>query len=713
MKTNKPLQAKSTEGMLKSVLPPSFRIVSDKTSNGYKFINLLYGVEIDQSRAILDQVYNNAFLNSMDLGEYATLYDVVISGVPSGSYIISEEGIPIKITDQFEFNYGEPTRLSYNDELTLSGVIESGTYLNILGLEYLRSGVSGSGYFLITKDITQKDSYIDSSYSVYRVGINRTGEITNYSGMNPGILTQDFDNTGRYEILNPIREDYLKKLYPLTRDVVISGITYTIDHYEPYHGYLDANGTIIANIDYDSDFYYNDNGDKVYYRSSLNNPYGSGNYSSSYLVLEHIPISGTLKVYDIDNLNISGGAIEILNTGTNLYTLQYSGFNIDGQGSFDPIYVGYDAIVPSGRGFITEGQTADFYKTISWDYLYDGTQYNTQTRQWDIVTSGNLINLIRINNPETRYLIEYKYEDFGKVKYITSLESTRYVRLHTTDPIYSIDNNLSNIEEIPYDFTKDTSIEKQAISFDGWKIRPGSTLTRIDFNLPVLNGGFRSLGRTTNNLQYEMVGYTNEIVPKISNRTVHYSYDFTTSIGTNKETDYTGTCDMDWTYSGVYKRVYSVFENRIGKKLMYQGDECYYNIPSGYYNDNMKISLQFKVPYEQDFTIMEYWYSPRYIKLESSGTRMILTSNNVKYYFNSAIEYTKELSYILKHTWNEETRDLNYDLYVSKNNELYRRIKGTRSENSTDFDYDNTWIKLFKNCDITLGKFEIYTEQNG
>ena len=60
MITRSPIQAKNTERILKAVIPEEFKIVNDKSSNGYKFINLLYGAEIDQGLSVLKDVYNNS-----------------------------------------------------------------------------------------------------------------------------------------------------------------------------------------------------------------------------------------------------------------------------------------------------------------------------------------------------------------------------------------------------------------------------------------------------------------------------------------------------------------------------------------------------------------------------------------------------------------------------------------------------------------------------
>jgi len=67
MNLKQPIQAQCTDRLLRSVLPEHFKMVSDKTSNGYKYINLLYGAEFDYTGTALKEVYNHSFITSIDL----------------------------------------------------------------------------------------------------------------------------------------------------------------------------------------------------------------------------------------------------------------------------------------------------------------------------------------------------------------------------------------------------------------------------------------------------------------------------------------------------------------------------------------------------------------------------------------------------------------------------------------------------------------------
>lgn len=132
IRTRRPTQAKSTDRMLRSILPQHFKIVEDKSSNGYKFMNLLYGAEADEARDRLQEVYNNSYLETMDFSEDGALYEVYISGIPYGGYLNASGDVPIKIVNRTnepnieEFYSGDPTRLIVRPVVDISGIIPAG-----------------------------------------------------------------------------------------------------------------------------------------------------------------------------------------------------------------------------------------------------------------------------------------------------------------------------------------------------------------------------------------------------------------------------------------------------------------------------------------------------------------------------------------------------------------------------------------------------------
>jgi hypothetical protein len=60
MRSKHPVQAKSTPNLLR-ILPRQFKMVNDKTSNGYKYTNLLYGAEIDECNDRVKTLYDSLF----------------------------------------------------------------------------------------------------------------------------------------------------------------------------------------------------------------------------------------------------------------------------------------------------------------------------------------------------------------------------------------------------------------------------------------------------------------------------------------------------------------------------------------------------------------------------------------------------------------------------------------------------------------------------
>jgi len=225
------------------------------------------------------------------------------------------------------------------------------------------------------------------------------------------------------EIIYPIDGVTLSGEYPLTREVIDdSGIIQNIDHYTPFHGWTrDETGTVIAIVDYSGEYYYDNTGKKVYYRTAYNNPYGYNNYNVAYLDLANIPISGTLKVFDIDILDISGNATEIPSSGKVLYYYKSPKMFLgdasgDLSAKFDPIYLGYESIVPSGQGFSPnmEGSGCSLYKTTSWNYLHEGAKLDDGSLSY-IDGTGLITNKIMISGYHSRYLVEYKYKIYEKL----------------------------------------------------------------------------------------------------------------------------------------------------------------------------------------------------------------------------------------------------------------------------------------------------------
>jgi len=726
MKTTKPIQAKSTESIIKAILP-DFRIANDKTSNGYKFINLLYGVEVDQAKEYLQHVYNNSFLETMDLTDTGELYEVFLSGIPNSGYLNSSS-IPIKITNWnsagngAEFYDGCPTRVIKQDVVDISGIILCG---HIVGLNYFRSNISGYGYFLINTDIDTQQ-YLNTSGSSWKINLDNVGNILSYSGSWPAIGTVDYDSLGKDEILFPLKSGYLSKTYPLTRRIKDdSGIYWDIDHYEPYLGWIrNVDQEVVALNNYSNDYEYNVDGKKIWHRTAFNNPYGCNNYTTEYLTLKNSPISGTIKLYDIDILTDNGTATLIPSTGIDIYKLQSSGMFVgDGSGTFDPVYVGYNSTVPTNRGFgLIEGSAANYILSTSWSHLPDSGYIDEETMQY-VEGSGELGKIIKIVNPYSRYMVEYNFKKFNRAKYITSLESNGYVSYSTDTPTYSIETIYNNEEKLEFEFTKDPSFgleRSKYITFDGWKIRPYSTISKIDFNIPILV----SSGPLTDFLVVQgmktKIGY-GDFVPDISvERTYAIDCNFSKviNLGTVTEEDYSGNDNLLTFFKTGSNRIYR-FPNitNYSKRIKYYSNESYYYINNKtFLKDNTFFRFNFRSYSPQILTLMELTEANtgNYITIQISenGILSIISKGVEQVYSFDKFLFNNEFNDLIIRYYPDPNWTNNPIFEVYKKGRLgYDKLKTFTKETETET-ISTTNLHLYKNCNIDAGLFQIYYETN-
>lgn len=727
MRTRNPIQAKSTEQALRAVLPESFKMVNDKSSNGYKYMNLLFGVEADQAKLFFQEVYSNSFFPTMDFGVSDTLYEVYLSGITNQQYLnTTVSGIPIKIVSSTspggdaEFWQGDPTRLVYLTNKDIgSGLIASG---RIIGLNYFRLTPSGNGYFLINTDIDQGEyySYRDTGSSSWKLDLNTTGLITNTSGYWPGVFTQSYEVAGVDEVLTPKGSGYLSSHYPLTRRVLDdSGVYWNIDAYEPYHGWVrDPYWSVVAKVDYPGDYFYDGDGEKCYFRVALNNPYGSGNYATEYLPLQHIPISGTLKVYDIDILDTSGNATEIPSAGKTLYSLQ-SNLLLTGSGKFDPIYVGYDSTVPDTYTFgAIAGSGANVLLTTSWEYQREGSHLDEGSHQW-VEGSGRITNLIKITNPYSRYLVEYKYKEFDEAKYITSLEASRYVSFDTLNPIYTT-KATGILEQIPYEFTRDPSYASEKaryLTFDGWEIRPNSRLTLVDFNLPVFVGeGDATLGSFQTRKEY--IGYSPDFVPIYypSRTTVLYCpFDNAVSLGTCTEDDLSGSGNtLEW-YDDSGNSLWRIaIDGAYGKATRYIGGSGYfYKDGVDFMKDATSFLFEFRLHTKADATLMVLSQATdnRYIKVDVQKNGMIyITSNGNDIQCRYRFAFDNKMKGLLIKAYKDEnfTSGLNYKIYVKDTDFWEKQTFFIRD--TTETTISPTYLHVLQNATMDMKSFKIWHE---
>lgn len=763
MNTKLPIQAKSTERILKAILPQEFKIVNDKNSNGYKFINLLYGVEIDEVRSILKNYYNDSFFTTQDLTKNFDIYEVSISGLPQGNYLNTTNGnIPIKITDEFEFYNGDPTRLNPNGSIPIpmhyltytgsevpsgAGLINSfasgmtiecwGTLSGFVGLEYFRNSPLGSGYLLIGSDIDQMSGYISGFYPTFlcEVGTNfqSSGDYSGIYGFFTGIKTQDFNNNSRNEFLYPLDQKTLSGKYPLTREVIDeSGIIWTIDHYTPYSGWIrNEYNEVIAAIDYSGSYYFDGDGNKIYYRTALNNPYGSGNYTTAYLDLEHVPISGTLRVFDIDILDISGNATEIPSSGKTLYYYK-SPYMLAGSGTtdaeFDPIYLGYEQYVPSGIGFSSrvEGQLATTLKTTTWNYLHDGLKLSPALTYID--GSGDITNKISLSNYNSRYMVEYKYKIHDQIKYFSSIDSDRSISLHTNNPIYTVHNYSGALQDIDFEFTKDPDYittqgnqSSKVLTFDGLNVRPNKILHKIEFNIPLLysEGNVNSLLHF--NIDKQPIGYSTEFIPQNSNfrrYVLNCPFDQNVVANTVTELDLTSSGNTLAFYNDGDSNLFKInFDAYFGKKIIRgsTGDSYFYKNDTSFLLDNTYFEFIFKSVKSQNIRLLELHDEilDKYILVDIDINGFIsIQCDGYIFYYRDALLFDNNIKYLtIKYVADELSSIIpTFMLYMKNKNDLSYTINKSTKSTYAPVTVSSTFLNIFKNCTVDIGSFKIFYE---
>jgi hypothetical protein len=744
-----PTQSSITERLLRSVLPPDFKIVSDKTSNGYKYVNLLYGVEFQNLEKNINSIYNDSFLPTINLTNEHVVYETYISGIPNTQYL-KGDSTPIKITDQTEFDNGSPTRLLSSLPNTLPIEMYTNTYTGtetvsgfnngfdkgfnvpcwsnitgVVGLEYVRSDLRGSGYLIISSDIDQEVAYHSGVWPTFVIDVGNnlktSGDYKNTYGLFTGIADISYSGTNRLEVLTPITEQTLRQQYPLSGLITdVSGKTWTIDHYTPYNGYrILPDGNVVANIDYPNGYYYTDSGEKIYYRTAFNNPYGFNNYSGAILPLDFVPISGTLKVFDIDCLDISGNAIEIPSTGKNVYYYQSPKMflGVSGEeGIFDPVYQGYESIVPSGYNYGSiEGSGCSLLKTTTWNYLHEGLKFDDQTLSW-IDGTGIITNAIWISGYVSRYMVEYKTKIYDRVRYFSSINSNGLVSFYTPSPLVSTASN--SLTPIDYEFTRDPDFGNESskiVTLDGIKYRPNSIIDKISFNLPVdwIEGDVQ--GPIYESTKDQYAGYSNEFIPDPLLNTYIVNCQFISRSNTELNTI---SNNYNFIYSGVNPKLLINYDRGFGKKIINN------NLGSYFYCDPpisicsyLHFVFDCTIPIDTTGVFMDLSDNANQrdiqFHLESGGYLKIYSKDRV---FTSKTPITfnnKKKSFILKYV----TDELSYDSLASTPDfRLYFKEQGdawyapidlskTAKTNST---ITSDYVYIYKDFNIDIGGFKVY-----
>jgi len=708
MNSKKLYYANNTKRVLDNVFPSHFKIVDDKASNGYKFVNAAYGVEIDNIYSYLDQSKHMNNLELFDYGVDFDFYEVIIKDNVIDNTVYSDLA-DIKITDNQEFYDGSPTRLEFEGRLLISGV-EYGA----VGLEYLRTTPEGSGIFYINMEIDAADAVVSPGYQSFKLPIDDLGTVDQIiSGVNPAIKRQDYTSTGLDEVLGAPINNELELKYPLQRMIKapISGVEdnpfeyYYIDHYSPNNGYYwDTVDNIYKAKGYDTDFYYEDVDSKIYYRTAFNNPYGTGIYDTVYINLQNIPISGTLKVYDFDNLGLSGELVEITISGTQLY--YHSG--IYGDNEYAP-YLGYESGVP--YEFAPQEYsgipTAAPYKLVSWDYckLSGGLDDNFNWVEYD---SNPITNRIKITNPSSRYLVEYDYQVVKQNKYMTTLNSTKYIKYDDGNYLFSILGNTDSLVEIDSDFSKDPS--RRAIVFDGIDIRPGTTIDKLEIaadakiaDQPLLKSNY------TISLDKLHAGYTQTIEP---NKNDHRSYILNERMN-----------NTSLVLTNEASTVYDInYESSNGIRTVYNSGEFYYS--SGVFMDldsdsdssNRYFKTAFKPykPIQEEISLGysynlsgEYWNvyidENRYIVIKDQHGTFITYDRIYDTITPKEIIVERDMRY------DEDQVDYEYAVYYKDADDLFLKFELSRAYLDNVVPSGNNSV-FYENASVDIKSIQIYEE---
>lgn len=715
--------SKQTNRLIKQVFPDKFKISSDDSSNGFKYINLAYGIEVDNVYDSIDDVRHNNSLELFDYGTDVEYYEVNLNKNIMDNTLWGDD-YKIKVTTEDEFDNGWPTRM----ELVGNYVLASGEqYSGVLpiGLEYTRIDIEGSGIVLVNLGINTATSN-DFGFQSFTLNLDSLGVISypSVSGKNYLIKKQSYDIVGYDEVLSPKSYQELLKLFPANRvlRLPVSGIVtnglmdYTIDHYTPDNGYYwDNLDNTYKAIGYNSEYYYDNNFEKIYYRTMLNNPYGSGVYKTIYAPLEFIPISGSLRLWDLDNLDISGNMHEVLSTGTPVF--QYSGLYNKNTINEQQLatYIGYSTGVP--HEFLPENSDHETVYTshlldTSWEYMTEGSELNEQF-EWDEPISG-LTNLIKINNPISRYVVTYDYKTGDYNNYITTMNSTKFIKYYDGNYVFTQTDNTNNLTELESQLSKNT--EQAAITFNGLDIRPGSYIDRVDVTANVNEKSTESLtsSNTTISLERNIPGSKKLLIPNnIDHRTYMLNNVFTHQ--------YSGLLTLTNDYSSVYDVNIDTFS---GQRLIYTSGVLNYSI-SGYYDLEtdgethrfVKTGFKFNRPLvnlpEQEIIYSDdgsgvFWK----MSINSYGNVIINNNTSRLTSYNTILPNTELSELILERNMQfNNGYDINeFNIYYRNGDDIFKKFKfniyNIQQSGITD---DKTLF--FNNCSLDIKYVSIYDEQ--
>jgi hypothetical protein len=693
-------------------MPEKFRL-TQSDSNGYKLINLMHGIEVDLLYEYLDEAKHSNNLALFDYGTDHDIYEVMIRDNLT-SNIVNGDGRTIKITDTKEFYDGNPTRIEHMGQLTISGVA-----YGIVGLEYLRTSPEGSGIILMNLDVDASTAFENNTYQTYKMKSDTLGnyDSANISGFNLPIREQSYEETGIDEILVPQLYSELEKEYPWTRriEAPISGDTnvdnevYYIDHYTPNNGYYwDSTASTYKAIGYDSDFYFNEQGEKTYYRTLFNNPYGTGVYDTVYIPLAYTPVSGTLKLYDIDILDYSGAPTLVPSDGLQSYF--HSG--VYGNDSL-AFYIGYESGVPHEyKPLDLEGWvSATDYKLTTWNYCRESGGLDDNF-EWVEYPTNDIANRIKVTNPISRYLVTYNYVTHKRNQYITTSHATKYIKMDDSNYLFTTLGNENNEIEIDGDLSYGTRTDKKAITFKGLEVRPGSMIDRLE-----IEDDIKLTARTFDNsnitlpLEKNTAGYSQTILP---NKVDHRVYIINNYID-HENSDFTLVND----YSEAYLCNY---DHYFGTRMIYASGDLYYNY-SGFIdlettsdtnNRYVKVAFKHNRPLTYDTVLAqstnetgEFWTLymdiAGHIKVDDQDSSIIT-------FFKSPQNHTpKEIILERNMLFNTDEAEHEYNIFYKEGTAAYKQLDFFKGYNTNDIPSGN-YTRFFINCSLDVKYAQVYEE---
>lgn len=699
--------ANSTEIMINKILPSSFKIASDPTSNGYKFLNALYGIELDSIKDYLDQAKHFSSFENFDYGydfdvQYVKLPEIISSGFIYG------DDIPIKITTTNEFYDGKITRFVYDSGYILDLTNYNTAASGILGIEYMRQSNTGSGILYINYDLDSVTAIQSGTYQTQKLPLDDLTKpvYSLISGFNYGISDQNYDTISRYELLQPETEPVLKKKYPEKKTITLPkdgdptkpNRDYIVDYYEPELYFWDNVNKIYKPTIPERDQYY-DGTVKKYHRVYLNNPYGSGIYNTEYLELEHVPISGTLKVYDIDTLS-NGLPTEINKTGTNVYRyFAYNSGNLT-----DPYfeYIGYTEKIPL-EFQLGYDATATLYKITSWDYVHE----DDGLVSFDWVTNVNkpLTNKIKLVNAFGRYIVEYKYVNDMYHGSITSNYSNRYVKYYNENHIYNSLDSQNNAQIIPNTLSIESET-RRAITFDGLDVRPGTVINEI-----ILRGKITNEYEISNDFS-ENVG---PVIPGANKHIIPYNTDKNQYL-----VNYTNYTQSQLTpASGTIQKTFvnNILSNRITTSNLYLNFNNYYYLYNEELSTNRIIRFRFK----------HNTFNPNNIILaiangDDDGWKIELTNRGqikITDIFSTVISeaindiysgYIIDIIVSANGVTSYNYNNSRYSVYISINNSLFRKLELFENSEISFISNESNTIKFFNDTNVDIEFIKFYNE---